>query len=71
MATWSIIRHKGGWMTAYAHARSLAVKKGGTVKQGDIIGYVGMTGLVKSPQIHFAIRDGRTPVDPELYLAKH
>jgi murein DD-endopeptidase MepM/ murein hydrolase activator NlpD len=65
-----IIRHKGGWMTAYAHARSIAVKKDSTVKQGDIIGYVGMTGGVQSPQLHFAIRDGRTPVDPELYLPK-
>ncbi len=65
-----IIRHDGGWMTAYAHARSIAVKKDATVKQGDIIGYVGMTGGVTSPQLHFAIRDGRTPVDPELYLPK-
>ena len=65
-----IIRHTGGWMSAYAHARSIAVKKDQTVKQGDIIGYVGMTGGVKTPQLHFAIRDGRTPVDPELYLPK-
>jgi len=65
-----IIRHGDGWMTAYAHARSIAVKKGDSVKQGDIIGYVGQTGSVTSPQLHFAIRDGRTPVDPELYLPK-
>ena len=65
-----IIRHDNGWMTAYAHARSIAVKKGATVRQGDIIGYVGQTGGVKSPQLHFAIRDGRTPVDPELYLPR-
>jgi len=63
-----IVRHDGGWMTAYAHARSLTVKKDAIVKQGDIIGYVGMSGGVPSPQLHFAIRDGRTPVDPELYL---
>lgn len=66
-----IIRHDGGWMTAYAHARGIAVKKGDTVRQGDIVGYVGMTGGVTSPQLHFAIRDGRTPVDPELYLPKN
>jgi murein DD-endopeptidase MepM/ murein hydrolase activator NlpD len=65
-----IVRHTNGWMTAYAHARSLAVKKGDAVKQGDIIAYVGMTGGVPSPQLHFAIRSGRTPVDPELYLPK-
>jgi murein DD-endopeptidase MepM/ murein hydrolase activator NlpD len=66
-----IIRHGNGWMTAYAHARSIAVKKGDSVKQGDIIAYVGMTGGVPSPQVHFAIRNGRTPVDPELYLSKN
>jgi murein DD-endopeptidase MepM/ murein hydrolase activator NlpD len=66
-----IIRHNGGWMTAYAHARSLTVKKDATVRQGDIVGYVGMTGGVQSPQLHFAIRDGRTPVDPELYLPRN
>jgi murein DD-endopeptidase MepM/ murein hydrolase activator NlpD len=66
-----IIRHKDGWMTAYAHARSIAVKKDDTVKQGDIIAYVGTTGGVPTPQVHFAIRNGRTPVDPELYLPKN
>lgn len=66
-----IIRHKDGWMTAYAHARTLSVKKNQVVKQGDIIAYVGMTGDVQTPQLHFAIRNGRTPVDPELYLPKN
>jgi murein DD-endopeptidase MepM/ murein hydrolase activator NlpD len=63
-----IIRHAGGWMTAYAHARSISVKKGDPVKQGDVIAYVGMTGGVKSPQVHFAVRNGKTPVNPETYL---
>lgn len=63
-----IIRHKGGWMTAYAHARSLTVKKGAKVNQSDLIGYVGSTGDVKTPQVHFALRKGKTPVDPEKYL---
>lgn len=63
-----IIRHKDGWMSAYAHARSLTVKKGSRVKQNDLVGYVGATGGVKSPQVHFALRKGRTPVDPEKYL---
>jgi murein DD-endopeptidase MepM/ murein hydrolase activator NlpD len=65
-----IVRHTGGWMTAYAHMRSISVKKGDVEKQGAILGYVGTTGGVKEPQLHFAIRDGRTPVDPELYLKK-
>jgi murein DD-endopeptidase MepM/ murein hydrolase activator NlpD len=63
-----IIRHDNGIMTAYAHARSLSVKKNDFAKQGEIIGYVGMSGSVKSPQLHFAVRNGKTPIDPERYL---
>lgn len=63
-----IIRHDNGWMTAYAHARSLTVKKNEKVKQGAMVGYVGTTGGVKEPQVHFAMRKGKTPVDPVKYL---
>jgi murein DD-endopeptidase MepM/ murein hydrolase activator NlpD len=66
-----IIRHSSGWMTAYAHTRSITVKKDATVKQGDIVAYVGMTGGAKTPQLHFTIRNGRTPVDPEQYLPRN
>lgn len=65
-----IIRHDNGWMTAYAHARSLTVKKNEKVKQGAMVGYVGATGGVKEPQVHFAMRKGKTPVDPIKYLPK-
>lgn len=63
-----IIRHPNGFMTAYAHASSIGVVKGDNVKQGQVIAYVGTSGGVKEPQIHFAIRNGKTPVDPEQYL---
>lgn len=63
-----ILRHKDGWMTAYAHAKSMEVKKGDKVKQGDVIGYVGTTGNVKKPQLHFVLRKGKAAVDPENYL---
>jgi len=63
-----ILRHDDGWMTAYAHARSITVKKNDYVKQGELIAYVGQTGGVKTPQVHFALRHGKTPVDPEQYL---
>lgn len=65
-----IVRHADGWMTAYAHARSLTVKKGEKVKQGAMVGYVGTTGGVKEPQVHFAMRKGKVPVDPVKYLPK-
>jgi murein DD-endopeptidase MepM/ murein hydrolase activator NlpD len=63
-----ILRHDDGWMTAYAHARDISVKKNDYVKQGELIGYVGLTGGVKTPQLHFALRNGKTPVDPEQHL---
>lgn len=65
-----ILRHDNSWLTAYANASRIAVKKGQHVKQGDIIAYVGASGNVKTPQLHFALRKGTTPVDPEQYLPK-
>lgn len=59
-----ILRHEGGDMTSYAHAERIAVAKGMTVKQGDVIGYVGQSGSVRSPQLHFAMRSGDRAVDP-------
>ncbi len=63
-----ILRHDNGWLTAYANASKIVSKKGDYVKQGDIIAYVGSSGGVKTPQLHFALRKGKTPVDPEKYL---
>ncbi len=59
-----IIKHPGTKTTTYAHLNRYTVDKYEHVKQGDIIGYVGTTGNVKSPQLHFAVRDGKDPVDP-------
>lgn len=63
-----LIRHKGGWMTAYAHADKLLVRQGETVKRGQTIARVGSSGSVKSPQVHFEIRKGSQAVDPVKYL---
>lgn len=64
-----LIKHSGSKTTTYAHLSRATVDKYDRVKQGDIIGYVGSTGNVKSPQLHFAIRDGKDPVDPKKYLS--
>ncbi len=63
-----LVRHSNGFVTAYAHASELAVKKGETVKRGQVIGKAGQTGNVTSPQLHFEVRKGATPVDPSQYL---
>lgn len=59
-----IIRHKDGWITAYAHQKDLKVRKGDKISQGQVIGEVGDSGNVKEPQLHFGVRKGRNPVDP-------
>lgn len=63
-----LIRHAGGWMTAYAHNATLLVKQGDKVVRGQQIARVGHTGNVTVPQLHFEMRKGRTPVDPLKYL---
>lgn len=63
-----LIRHANGYVSAYAHASELLVKRGDTVKRGQIIGRAGQTGNVTSPQLHFEIRKGSTPVDPNQFL---
>ncbi len=63
-----LIRHPGGYVTAYAHAASLLVKKGDQVKRGDVIATAGQTGAVQSPQVHFEVRKGATALDPTSFL---
>jgi murein DD-endopeptidase MepM/ murein hydrolase activator NlpD len=63
-----LVRHPNGFVTAYAHASELGVKRGDKVKRGQVLGKSGQTGTVTSPQLHFEIRKGSTPVDPSPYL---
>lgn len=63
-----LVRHPNGYVTAYAHAARTAVAKGAQVRRGDVIAYVGQTGAVDRPQLHFEIRQGVTPVNPRAHL---
>jgi murein DD-endopeptidase MepM/ murein hydrolase activator NlpD len=63
-----LIRHSNGFVSAYAHASEIMVKRGDTIKRGQVIAHAGQTGNVTSPQLHFEIRKGSTPVDPTQYL---
>ena len=63
-----LIKHANGYVTAYAHADRLLVSSGDFVAKGQVIGYAGQTGDVNSPQVHFEIRNGTKPVDPERLL---
>jgi murein DD-endopeptidase MepM/ murein hydrolase activator NlpD len=64
-----LVRHANGFVTAYAHASEILVKRGDAVKRGQVIAKSGQTGTVTSPQLHFEIRKGSTPVDPAQYLS--
>jgi murein DD-endopeptidase MepM/ murein hydrolase activator NlpD len=51
------IRHENGWTTTYAHLKAIApgMRPGRTVRQGEIIGWVGQTGLATGPHLHFGL----------------
>ena len=65
-----LIRHDGGWVTAYAHADQILVKRGDAVTRGQIIAKAGSTGSVDQPQVHFELRQGSKPVDPAPHMEK-
>ncbi len=65
-----LIKHSGGWVTAYAHNEALMVKRGDKIAKGQKIATVGSSGSVKSPQLHFELRQGKRAVDPLKHLPK-
>lgn len=64
-----LIRHANNWVTAYAHNDELLVKRGDTVRRGQIIAKAGQSGSVSQPQLHFELRKGSKPVNPLSYMA--
>ncbi len=60
------IRHNGTYSTAYLHLKGFAtgLRKGSSVEQGQVIGYVGSTGLATGPHLHFAFYENGAYVDP-------
>jgi len=61
-----IIRHPNNWKTYYGHLSRIAkgVKKGGKIMQGQVIGFVGSTGLATGPHLHYELRIGNKPTNP-------
>ena len=64
-----LLRHAGGYMTAYAHGEQLLVERGDVVRKGQIIARAGATGSVSTPQLHFEIRRGAQAVNPLQFLS--
>jgi murein DD-endopeptidase MepM/ murein hydrolase activator NlpD len=63
-----IIKHKHGFYTRYAHMQSFRVAIGQRVQQGEVIGYIGNTGLSTGPHLHYEVHIGSDVVDPYKYL---
>jgi murein DD-endopeptidase MepM/ murein hydrolase activator NlpD len=63
-----LIKHREGWVTAYAHLKNFSVKEGTQIKRSQVLGTVGQSGFVKKPQLHFEIRKGTKTYDPQKYL---
>jgi len=65
-----LVKHEGGWISAYAHNAELLVRTGQKVRRGQVISRVGSTGSVDKPQLHFELRRGNRAVNPERYLGR-
>ena len=63
-----LIRHSNNWVSAYAHADEILVKRGDQVRRGQVIAKAGRSGQVNQPQLHFELRKGSRPVDPTKYM---
>ena len=65
-----LVRHQNGWVSAYAHNKSFDVKKGASIRRGQIIARSGRTGHAKQPKLHFELRKNSEPVNPLDHLAR-
>lgn len=63
-----IIKHNHGMYTRYAHLQSFRVKRGQMVEQGEVIGYIGNTGISTGPHLHYEVHIGADVVDPAKYI---
>ncbi len=62
------IQHKNNYSTLYAHLKDYNVQEGDKVKAGDVIGYVGETGMVTTSALHYEVRINNKPVNPKPFL---
>jgi murein DD-endopeptidase MepM/ murein hydrolase activator NlpD len=65
-----IISHADGFETWYAHLKGFDTKSNETVKKGDVIGYVGNTGLSTAPHLHYEVRQHGKRLNPINYITE-
>lgn len=65
-----IVRHEGGLVTIYAHNQKNLVKEGAQVRKGQQLGTIGRTGRATGPHLHFEVREGTKPLNPQEFLPR-
>ncbi len=60
-----VIDHGGGLSTTYLHAQGYGVARSQRVSRGQVVGWVGTTGWSTGCHLHFGVKSGTSPVDPE------
>ena len=63
-----IVRHKHGYYTRYAHMQQFRVQVGQRIQQGEVVGYIGSTGISTGPHLHYEVHIGSDVVDPHRYV---
>lgn len=67
----TVVAHKNGFFTIYAHAKANYTKEGQRVYKGQVIAQVGVTGRSSGPHLHFEIRKNGESIDPESYIVSN
>jgi len=67
----TVIAHKGGLFSVYAHAKINFTKEGQRVYRGQVIAQIGMSGRTYGPHLHFEIRKNGEAIDPQNFLASN
>lgn len=65
-----IVKHGDGWTSIYGHASRLLVQRGQAVKRGQTVALSGDSGVADRPEVHFELRKGRVPIDPQTELPR-
>jgi murein DD-endopeptidase MepM/ murein hydrolase activator NlpD len=63
-----MIKHINNIMTIYLHLSRITVKEGQFVKKGEIIGYVGSSGMATGPHLHYEVLYSGKPIDPLIFM---
>lgn len=63
-----IVEHRFGYQTLYGHLVRLVVGKEQWLQKGDVVGYVGNTGLSEAPHLHYEIRKNGKPLNPSFFI---